>query len=183
MQVLPSPSDPPTPPVHVAIIMDGNGRWAKARGLPRTAGHRKGIEAARRVVQGAAEMGIAYLTLFGFSAENWKRPDNEVSELMGLLRHYLRRETQELHRNGIRLRVIGDRGRLSADIVQLIERVEAQTRANTRMTLIVALSYGGRQEVVEAARRLVAAAAPYRRSRRWNSSMASCRSCLVKSGQ
>src|SRR5258708_25630158 len=103
----------PAPPAHVAIIMDGNGRWATARGLPRIAGHRSGAEAVRRTVKAAAELGIAYLTLFGFSSENWRRPPAEIDGLMGVLRHYLRREIAEIHRNGVRLRVIGQRARLA----------------------------------------------------------------------
>ena len=147
-------SRPAEPPVHVAIIMDGNGRWAKARGLPRTAGHKKGVEAVRRTVEAARELGIGYLTIFSFSSENWRRPEEEVSDLMGLLRFYLRSEIAELHKAGIRLRVIGERARLSADIVRLIENAEELTAANTTMTLVVALSYGSRQEIVLAARRL-----------------------------
>src|SRR5260370_33720686 len=119
---------PPRPlPRHIAIIMDGNGRWAKARGLPRIAGHRSGAEAVRRTLVAASELGIPYLTLFGFSSENWKRPLGEVAELMGLLRHYLRVEMAELHRNGVRLRVIGEIGRLSAGLVTLIAHAEALT--------------------------------------------------------
>lgn len=144
----------PPPPVHVAIIMDGNGRWAKARGLPRTAGHKRGAEAVRRTVECAREMGISYLTLYAFSSENWKRPAGEVTDLMGLLRLYLRNEVKALHKNGIRLRVIGDRTRLSADIIDLIEESEAKTATNTAMTLVLALSYGGRQEIAAAARSL-----------------------------
>jgi len=144
----------PAPPAHVAIIMDGNGRWAKARGLPRVAGHRRGAEAVRRTITAAAEFGISYLTLFGFSSENWKRPSGEVNDLMGLLRHYLRGEIAELHQQGVRLRVIGDRARLAADIVTLIDNAEQLTRDNTRLTLIVALSYGGRDDIVRAARKL-----------------------------
>jgi undecaprenyl diphosphate synthase len=139
-------------PRHVAIIMDGNGRWAKARGLPRIAGHRRGAEAARRAVIAAAEIGIPYLTLFGFSSENWKRPLGEIQDLMGLLRHYLRGEIAELHRNGVRLRVIGEFGRLAPDIITLIEHAEAMTRDNSRITLTIALSYGGRAEIVAAVR-------------------------------
>ncbi len=146
----------PLPPVHVAIIMDGNGRWAKARGLPRTAGHKRGAEAVRRTVEAAREMGVSYLTLYAFSSENWKRPLGEVTDLMGLLRLYLRNEVKNLHKNGIRLKIIGDRSRLSADIVALIEESEAKTAANTALTLTLALSYGGRQEIVEAARRIAA---------------------------
>jgi undecaprenyl diphosphate synthase len=145
----------PSPPAHVAIIMDGNGRWAKARGLPRIAGHRHGAEAVRRTVTAAGEFGIAYLTLFGFSSENWKRPVGEVDDLMGLLRHYLRREIAELHKNGVGLKVIGDRARLPDDIVTLISNAEALTAGNHGLKLTIALSYGGRAEIVRAARRLV----------------------------
>ena len=141
-------------PRHIAIIMDGNGRWAQARGLPRIAGHRRGAEAVRRTVTAAAELGIPYLTLFGFSSENWKRPLAEVDDLMGLLRHYLRGEIAEIHRNGVRLRVIGERARLASDIVNLIENGEALTRDNTGLQLTIALSYGGRGEIVAAARAL-----------------------------
>jgi undecaprenyl diphosphate synthase len=141
-------------PVHVAIIMDGNGRWAKARGLPRIAGHKRGAEAVRRSVNGAAELGIEYLTLYGFSSENWKRPAAEVDDLMGLLRLYLINEIEELHRNGVRLRVIGQRNRLGADIVNLIEDAERRTAANRRLNLTVALSYGGRAEIAGAARQI-----------------------------
>jgi undecaprenyl diphosphate synthase len=140
--------------VHVAIIMDGNGRWARARGLPRTEGHRQGAKAVRRAVEGASELGIRYLTIFGFSSENWKRPSAEVDDLMGLLRLYLRREIAELHDRGVRLRIIGERGRFSADIVALIENAERLTKANQTLHLTVALSYGGRGEIANAARRL-----------------------------
>ena len=126
-------------PRHVAIIMDGNGRWAKARGLPRAAGHREGAEALRRIVRAAAEFGVDDLTVFGFSSENWKRPAAEVTDLMGLLRLYLRKEIAEIDREGVRLRVIGDRERLSADIIQLIEDAERRTAGNTRLNLTVAL--------------------------------------------
>jgi undecaprenyl diphosphate synthase len=144
-------------PRHVAIIMDGNGRWAKARGLPRTLGHREGAEALRRVVRAAADFGVDYLTVFGFSSENWKRPAAEVTDLMGLLRVYLRREVAEIDRNGVRLRIIGDRERLSADINRLIDEAEGRTAANRRLTLTVALSYGGRAEIVRAAQKLAEA--------------------------
>ncbi len=146
-------------PMHVAIIMDGNGRWARARGLPRTEGHRKGAEAVRRTVQAACEAGVSYLTLFGFSLENWKRPAGEVADLMGLLRVYLRSEIAELHKNGIRFRVIGDRTRLARDIVELIDYAEKMTRDNTRLTVVLALSYGGRQDITQAARVLAEEAA------------------------
>lgn len=147
-------SRPLRPPAHVAVIMDGNGRWAKARGLPRTAGHKKGVDAVRRTVEAAGDLGIGYLTIFSFSSENWRRPEEEVSDLMQLLRFYLRSEIADLHRNGVRLRVIGDRSRLSEDINRLIENAESLTRDNRRLTLVVALSYGARQEIALAARRL-----------------------------
>jgi undecaprenyl diphosphate synthase len=150
---------PPTLPRHIAIIMDGNGRWAQARGLPRIAGHRRGAEAVRRTVTAAGDLGIPYLTLFGFSSENWKRPLAEVDDLMGLLRHYLRGEIAELHRNGVRLRVIGDLGRLAPDIVTLITNAEALTRDNSGVNLTIALSYGGRAEIVAAVRALAVKAA------------------------
>jgi undecaprenyl diphosphate synthase len=134
--------------------MDGNGRWAKARGLPRTAGHRRGADAVREAVKSAVALGVSYLTLFGFSSENWRRPATEVDDLMGLLRLYLRSEVAELHKNGVRGRVIGDRTRFSGDIVELIEGAEALTRENRRLVLTVALSYGGRQDIVQAARNL-----------------------------
>jgi undecaprenyl diphosphate synthase len=153
MEALPSSAGVP-PPVHVAIIMDGNGRWANARGLPRTVGHQRGAEAVRRAVTGAAELGIGYLTLYGFSSENWKRPAAEIDDLMALLRFYLRSEIAEMHRNGVRVRVIGDRERLAPDIVALIDEAEQRTRANARLNLTVALSYGGRAEIALAARRL-----------------------------
>jgi undecaprenyl diphosphate synthase len=143
-------------PRHVAIIMDGNGRWAQARSLPRIAGHRRGAEAVRRTLTAAGEIGIPYLTLFGFSSENWKRPLDEVDDLMGLLRHYLRGEIAELHQKGVRLRVIGDISRFSSDIVTLIDNAEALTRDNRGVNLTIALSYGGRAEIVAAARALAA---------------------------
>lgn len=149
----------PTVPQHVAIIMDGNGRWAAAKGLPRVAGHRQGAEAVRRVVQASAEFSIPYLTLFGFSSENWKRPIQEVDDLMGLLRRYLRSEISELHEAGVKLQVIGDRNRLSGDLVRLIADAETRTAGNGGLCLTVALSYGGRQEIVEAARTLARAVA------------------------
>src|SRR5215469_4562091 len=148
------PLDPLPPPPHVAIIMDGNGRWAKARGLPRIAGHRAGAEAVRRTLTASVELGIKYLTLFGFSSENWKRPADEVSDLMGLLRHYIRGEIAELHRNGVRLRVIGERAKLPPDVVGMIGNAETLTAANDRLNLSIALSYGGRAEIALAARRL-----------------------------
>ncbi|MBO6520713.1 MAG: isoprenyl transferase [Rhodospirillales bacterium] len=141
-------------PVHVAIIMDGNGRWANARGKPRSMGHKAGAEAVRRTLESAADNGIKYLTLFSFSSENWKRPASEIADLMGLLRLYLKKEVSTLCEKGIRLRVIGDRSRLAEDIVDAIEDVERRTADNTRMTLVLALSYGSRDEMTMAARTL-----------------------------
>ncbi|MCP4328806.1 MAG: isoprenyl transferase [Alphaproteobacteria bacterium] len=152
MGALPSKIENAEAPTHVAIIMDGNGRWARARGLPRTAGHRRGAESVRRAVETARTIGISYLTLYGFSSENWKRPPNEVDDLMGLLRLYLRSEIKDLSRNSVRVRVIGDRGKLPTDIVDLIEDAEQTTVGNSALTLIVALSYGARAEITAAAR-------------------------------
>jgi undecaprenyl diphosphate synthase len=150
-------ADLPQPlPRHIAIIMDGNGRWAQARGLPRIAGHRRGAEAVRRTLAAAGELGVPYLTLFGFSSENWKRPLDEVDDLMGLLRHYLRGEIAELHKNGVRLRVIGEIGRLAPDIAALIRNAESLTRGNGAINLTIALSYGGRAEIVTAMRTVAA---------------------------
>ncbi len=151
---VPQPKEDNLPPNHVAIIMDGNGRWARARGLPNIEGHRQGAEAVRAATEAAIRNSIRYLTLYGFSSENWNRPRGEVDSLMGLLRRYLRGEISELHKNGIRLRVIGDRTQLSDEIVRLIEKSEEQTAKNTELDLILALSYGGRDEITEAARRL-----------------------------
>lgn len=134
--------------------MDGNGRWAAGHGLPRVAGHRRGAEAVRTVIRAAVKEGVLYLTLFGFSSENWKRPLAEVDDLMGLLRYYLRSEIAELHKEGVRLRVIGDRSRLAPDIQAMIEDAERRTEANTRLNLTVALSYGARAEIAAAARAL-----------------------------
>jgi undecaprenyl diphosphate synthase len=144
-------------PRHVAIVMDGNGRWAAARGLPRGEGHRRGAQAARRTVEAAGQAGIEWLTLFGFSSENWGRPAEEIRDLMGLLRFYLRNEVAELAREGVRLRVIGERSRFSPDIVRLIEEAEETTRHGTRLNLSIALSYGGRAEIVAAARAAIRA--------------------------
>lgn len=140
-----------TTPQHIAIIMDGNGRWAKSRGLPRTAGHHQGVEACKRVVRAAGELGVKYITLFGFSSENWSRPIDEINELMRLLRMFLRAETADLHRNNIRLRVLGSRAELSDDIVELIENAEKLTENNDRLFLNIALNYGSRNEILLAA--------------------------------
>ena len=149
-------ANPPSPR-HVAVIMDGNGRWANARGLPRTLGHRQGAEAVRRCIAGAMEQGIPFLTLFGFSSENWRRSNTEVQDLMGLLRRYLQSEIAEFHKNRIRLRVIGERDRLPKDIVRLIEEAEKGTADNDALNLTIAISYGGRQEIAAAARQFAAA--------------------------
>ena len=140
-------------PVHVAIIMDGNGRWAAAHGLPRTSGHRQGAEAVRRTVEASIELGIDHLTLFGFSSENWKRPESEIRDLMSLLERYLRSEIAELHKNNIRLRIIGDRTVFAPDVAKLMSEGEALTRSNNRLNLTIALNYGGRADIVQAARR------------------------------
>jgi undecaprenyl diphosphate synthase len=142
-------------PRHVAIIMDGNGRWAASRHLPRVEGHRAGIESVRSSVETSARLGIAVLTLYAFSVENWKRPDTEVSALMSLLRHYLRLELNSLLRNNIRFHVIGERDRLSPEVRSELEQAETRTATNTGMLFNIALSYGGRAEIVEAARRLI----------------------------
>jgi len=151
---LPATADPSPGPHHVAIIMDGNGRWAKARGLPRVAGHRRGADAVRRVVRGAGELGIPVLTLFAFSTENWTRPADEVNDLMGLLRHYLRNELEELHKNGARLRVIGNRAGLAPDIVRDIADAEKMTCANGRIDVNICINYGARDEILQATRSL-----------------------------
>ena len=143
-------------PRHVAIIMDGNGRWAKRRLLPRVAGHRKGVEALRGVIRACAERGISHLTVFAFSSENWRRPQEEVTLLMELFMRALESEVAKLHENGIRFRVIGDLGGFSARIQSLIRDAEALTRGNTRLTFTVAANYGGRWDVVQAVRALIA---------------------------
>jgi undecaprenyl diphosphate synthase len=139
-------------PRHIAIIMDGNRRWAEARGLPVALGHKAGAEAARRAVEAAAQNGVGWLTLFAFSSENWTRPPDEVTALTGLLRHYLRSEVASLAKEGVRLRVIGDRARFGPEVGREIERAEALTAGGTRLNLNMALSYGSRAEIVAAAR-------------------------------
>ncbi len=144
----------PGVPRHVAIIMDGNGRWAKARGLPRAAGHRQGAEAARKVLRAAGEAGVECLTLYAFSSENWRRPEDEINDLMGLLRFYITRELDALHREGVRLKILGDHKAFQPDIAKLVDQAVARTAGNQRMTLAIALNYGARAELVQAARRV-----------------------------
>ncbi|HEV2747477.1 MAG TPA: isoprenyl transferase [Allosphingosinicella sp.] len=146
-------------PRHVAIIMDGNGRWAKARGLPRVAGHRQGAEAVRNVLRAAGEAGVECLTLYAFSSENWRRPEAEINDLMGLLRHYLQAELDALHREGVRLLILGDHSAFQADVVRMIDDALTRTAGNRRMILAVALNYGARSELASAARTLAARAA------------------------
>ena len=146
-------------PRHVAIIMDGNGRWAKARGLPRVAGHREGAEAARKVLRAAGEAGVECLTLYAFSSENWRRPEAEINDLMGLLRFYIGAELNSLHREGVRLRIIGDHSAFQTDVARLVDDAVAKTAGNRRMTLAVALNYGARAEIVRAAQALAHRAA------------------------
>ena len=140
--------------LHVAIIMDGNGRWAKARGLPRTLGHRSGVNALKRTVEAAPELGVDRLTVFGFSTENWRRPAREVSELMSLLKAYIESDLARLERENVRVRILGRRSGLSPDIQEIIERAETRTAGNSRFLLQVAFNYGGRPDIVDAARRL-----------------------------
>lgn len=139
---------------HLAIIMDGNGRWAKARHLPRIAGHRAGVEAVRRVVEAAPDLGIEVLTLYAFSSENWKRPADEVADLMGLLRHYIQSEINALHKNGVRLDFIGNYRALKPDLVAMLDAARVKTADNKRLTLIMALNYGGQDELVRATQSL-----------------------------
>jgi undecaprenyl diphosphate synthase len=145
---------PPGVPVHVGIIMDGNRRWAQARGLPKALGHKAGADAVRRTVEAAAKSGIGWLTLFAFSSENWQRPEDEVRDLTGLLRFYLRHEIAALHKNKVRLRIIGERERFGPETTAAIREAEALTGNNTGLNLTIALSYGGRAEIVGAARAL-----------------------------
>jgi undecaprenyl diphosphate synthase len=141
-------------PRHVAIIMDGNGRWAEARGLPRSAGHHKGVEAVRRTVRAAIELGVQYLTIFSFSSENWSRPAAEIDDLMGLMKRFIRRDLAELHQNGVRISVIGERERVDAELLALIDEAVALTCGNGALNLVIAFNYGSRAEIARAARRL-----------------------------
>ncbi|WP_271896529.1 isoprenyl transferase [Candidatus Phyllobacterium onerii] len=143
-------------PRHIAIIMDGNGRWAKARGLPRTAGHKAGVDALREVIRAAGKMDIPFLTLFAFSSENWSRPRSEVTDLMGLLKLFIRRDLADLHRENVRVRIIGERQDLAKDIRGLLDEAETLTVRNTGLTLVIAFNYGSRNEITRAVQRLVA---------------------------
>jgi len=143
---------PKSDKLHVAIIMDGNGRWAAARGLPRTMGHRAGIDALRRTMKTSRDLPISHLTLYSFSSENWRRPTDEIDELMRLLRYYLRSELANAHKEGVRIKVIGERKKLPPDIIEMIDHAEDLTQDNKAFTLTLALSYGGRQEITAAAR-------------------------------
>ena len=146
-------------PRHVAIIMDGNGRWAKQRGLPRVAGHRAGAEAVRRTLRAAVKNGVEILTLYAFSSENWRRSEGEISDLKGLLGYYLERELDSLAEEGVELRLIGDYHAFGPDLTARLERATDRLKGNTRLTLVVALNYGSRAEIVDAARRLASKAA------------------------
>ncbi len=143
-------------PRHVGIIMDGNGRWAAARGLPRSEGHRRGVEALRRTVRAAGDLGIGILTIFSFSSENWSRPPSEIRDLMGLVRRFIRNDLAELHSNGVQVRVIGEREGLDPDIRRLLDEAEELTKHNDKLVLVVAFNYGARQEIARAAQRLAA---------------------------
>ena len=151
----PAPTSAPAPaPRHIAIIMDGNGRWARLRSRPRTFGHAEGVEALRRTVEAAGELGVAYLTVFGFSTENWRRPAEEVNALFDLLRLYVARDLDRLVQEGVRVRVIGERQGLKSDITQIIDDAETRTRGNDKLNLTIAFNYGGQDEIARAARRL-----------------------------
>jgi undecaprenyl diphosphate synthase len=145
-------AEPRRAPLHVALIMDGNGRWARARGLPRTLGHKAGVEALKRTVRGAAQAGVDRLTVFGFSTENWRRPGSEISELMRLLKLYVESDLEQLHREGVRVRILGRRENLSTDILEIIDRAERRTAGNDRFLLQVAFNYGGQADITDAAR-------------------------------
>ncbi len=141
-------------PRHVAIIMDGNGRWAQSRGLPRSAGHRMGVEAVRRTVRAAIEIGVQYLTIFSFSSENWARPASEIDDLMGLMKRFIRRDLAELHQNNVRVRVIGEREGVDGELLGLIDEAVELTSGNSALDLVIAFNYGSRAEIARAARRL-----------------------------
>jgi undecaprenyl diphosphate synthase len=159
MEPAATPADDTGNPRHVAIVMDGNGRWAKRRGRPRTFGHTEGVEALRRTVEAAGDLGLGYLTVFGFSTENWRRPAEEINALFDLLRLYVARDLDRLVKEGVRVRVIGDRLGLQADILQIIADAEARTARNSAFNLTIAFNYGGQDEIVRAARKLASDAA------------------------
>ena len=142
------------PPKHIAIIMDGNGRWAAERGLPRAMGHRAGVEAVRRTVKAAGELGIPYLTLYSFSSENWSRPADEISDLMGLMKRFVRRDLAELHKSNVRIIIIGERSHVEADMLALLDEAQQLTAGNTGLTMVIAFNYGARSEIAEAAKRV-----------------------------
>jgi undecaprenyl diphosphate synthase len=139
---------------HVAIIMDGNGRWAAERGLPRAEGHRQGVESVRRTVEAAMELGVTHLTLFSFSSENWSRPKQEINDLFGLLRRFVRRDLADLHKNGVKIRVIGARTGLESDILRMLDEAAELTKDNTALNLTIAFNYGARDEIARAAQRI-----------------------------
>jgi undecaprenyl diphosphate synthase len=143
-----------SPPKHVAIIMDGNGRWAESRGLPRTAGHKVGIDAVRRAVRAASELGVEVLTLYSFSTENWSRPKAEVAFLLGLLKRFIQQDVAELHSSGVKIKIIGDRENLEPSLIAMLVDAEKLTAANTKLTLVVAFNYGSRQELARAAQKV-----------------------------
>ena len=146
-------------PRHVAIIMDGNGRWAQSRGLPRVEGHRRGVEALRRTVDAAASLGVRYLTVYSFSIENWRRPASEISDLMGLIKFFIRRDLAELHRNDVRICIVGAPDDVPVDVGALLNEAQETTAQNNGLTLVIAFNYGARQEIVQAARRIAEAVA------------------------
>ena len=139
-------------PRHIAIIMDGNGRWAEQRGLPRSYGHKKGVETVRDIVRLSGELGVEYLTLFSFSSENWSRPEAEIKELFSLLRNFIRRDLAELHENGVRIRIIGSRDKVPDDVLKLLDEAVGLTQSNKGQTLVIAFNYGARSEIVDAAK-------------------------------
>ncbi len=147
-----------TPPRHIAVIMDGNGRWAKSRGFPRKKGHEKGVEAVRELVRSLDDVGLEYLTLYGFSSENWHRPKTEVDDLMGLMRLYFKKDINEIAKNNIRVRIIGSRDNLPRDVIEIINEAERKTAGNSDHHLIVAFNYGGKDEILEAAKQIARAA-------------------------
>ncbi len=149
-----NPDAPSRVPRHVAIIMDGNGRWAQSRGLPRAVGHRMGVEAVRRTVRAAIELGIEFVTLYSFSSENWSRPLAEIDDLMGLMKRFIRRDLVELHRSGVRILVIGERENVDSELLDLMDEACELTKANSALTLVIAFNYGSRREIASAARKL-----------------------------